>query len=324
MREICTSGSTRGRAHRSPPTLPAAKFSVHFQAVHAGDPVPPIELCPIWNIAFPSSVFKALDRIGGNLNKAQNLLIFGLLAAGTCCLAGCGDLGQFDRYREDFHFSQAFQPSGRLEVENFNGSVDVASWDRNTIDVSGTKYAPSKEQMDRIKIDFHVDGGVAYVKVERTDSMSWGGGYGAKFLIRVPKATTLTRVKSTNGGITVEDIDGPGTVVSTNGRILVSRVNGSYELETTNGGIEIDQCQGAIRAHTTNGAVRGQLSAGSIDAHTSNGAIDVTLRKTKRGDPLRAETTNGSVTMALGEFNDNEVAVSSTNGSITLRLPASP
>jgi len=255
---------------------------------------------------------------------ARNLLIFCAVAAGTCSLAGCGDLGQFDRYREDFHFSQAFQPNGRLEVENFNGSVDIASWDRNTIDVSGTKYAPSKEQMDRIKIDFHVDGGVAYVKVERTDSMSWGGGYGAKFLIRVPKATTLTRVKSTNGGITVEDIDGPGTVVSTNGRILVSRVNGSYELETTNGGIEIDQCQGAIRAHTTNGAVRGQLSAGSIDAHTSNGAIDVTLRKTKRGDPLRAETTNGSVTLALGDFNDNEVSVSSTNGSITLRLPASP
>jgi DUF4097 and DUF4098 domain-containing protein YvlB len=257
------------------------------------------------------------------VSKAQNLLIFSLLAAGTCSLAGCGDLGQFDRYREDFHFSQAFQADGRLEVENFNGSVDVASWDRNSIDVSGTKYAPSKEQMDRIKVDFHVDGGVAYVKVNRVDSMNWGGGYGAKFLIRVPKATTLSRVKTTNGGITVEDIDGGGTVNSTNGRIMLARVNGAFDLETTNGGIELDQCQGAIRAHTTNGTVKGQLASGSINASTSNGAIDVTLRKTKQGDQLHAETTNGSVTLAIGEFNGNEISASSTNGSITLRLPDS-
>jgi hypothetical protein len=257
------------------------------------------------------------------LSKAQNVLIFCLLAAGTGSLAGCGDLGQFDRYREDFHFSQAFQPNGRLEVENFNGSVDVASWDRNTIDVSGTKYAPSKGQMDRIKVDFHVDGGVATVKVSRPESSNWGGGYGAKFLIRVPKATTMSRVKTTNGGITVEDIDGGGNVQSTNGRILLARVNGAYDLETTNGGIELDQCQGAMRAHTTNGTIKGQLGAGAINAGTTNGAIDLTLRKTKSGDPLRAETTNGSVTLAIGEFNDNEVAASSTNGSITLRLPDS-
>jgi Putative adhesin len=256
--------------------------------------------------------------------KAHSLFILSVLVAGTCSLAGCGDLGPFDRYREDFHFSQAFQPNGRLEVENFNGSVDVASWDRNTIDVSGTKYAPSKDQMDRLKIDFHVDGGIAYVKVQRQDSINWGGGYGAKFLIRVPKATALSRVKTTNGGVTVEDVDGGGHVLSTNGRVLLARVNGDYDLETTNGGIELDQCQGAIRAHTTNGSVRGQLSAGAINAGTTNGPIDVTLRKTKRGDPLRVETTNGSVTLIIGELNDNEVSASSTNGSITLRLPSSP
>jgi DUF4097 and DUF4098 domain-containing protein YvlB len=257
------------------------------------------------------------------LIKAKNLLSFCLLAAGTCSLAGCGDLGQFDRYREDFHFSQAFQPNGRLEVENFNGSVDVASWDRNTIDVSGTKYAPSKEQMARIKVDFHVDGGVAYVKVQRADSISWGGGYGAKFLIRVPKATAMSRVKTTNGGISVEDVEGGGNVLSTNGRILLARASGAYDLETTNGGIELDQCQGAIRAHTTNGSVRGQLASGAINAGTTNGAIDVTLRKSNPGDSQRVETTNGSVTLALGELKDNEVSVSSTNGSVTLRLPDS-
>ena len=39
---------------------------------------------------------------------------------------------------------------------------------------------------------------------------------------------------------------------------------------------------------------------------------------------MRAETTNGSVTLALGAFNDNEISASSTNGGITLRLPDSP
>jgi hypothetical protein len=253
---------------------------------------------------------------------ARNCLIYGVLVVLTSALAGCGDLGQFDRYREDFLIEKPFEPNGRIEVENFNGSVDIASWPRNSLQVSGTKSGPSHRQIDEIKVNVRVDNGVAFIYVQKP-SGGWTGGYGAQLRIRVPKLTTVGKVKSSNGGITLGDLDGAGDVHSTNGRVLLVRVNGNYEVETTNGGVEVDACQGVFHLRTTNGPVRGTLSAGSVTAETSNGSIDLTVRHTKPGDSMRFQTRNGSVTLSLGEMNNNAVDAETTNGSINLRLPES-
>jgi len=69
------------------------------------------------------------------------------LGLGFFVLAGCEDFdigGSSDRYREDFHFSYPLSAGGSLMVENSNGSVEIVGWDKNTIDIDGTKYASSK------------------------------------------------------------------------------------------------------------------------------------------------------------------------------------
>lgn len=256
------------------------------------------------------------------LGTTRNWRIYGVLAAVPVALSGCGNLGQFDRYREDFRMEKPFEPNGRLEVENFNGSVDIASWPRNSIEVSGTKSGPSRQQLDQLKINVRVEGGVAYVDVEKPGG-NWSGGYGAKLRIRVPRQTTVTRVKTTNAGVGVEDVEGGGAINSTNGRVLLQRVKGDYTVETSNGGIELDECEGAFRLKTTNGPVRGSVRAGSVNAETSNGGVDLTVRSAHSGEPVRAVTRNGSIVLALSEFNNNAVSASTSNGGITLRLPES-
>ncbi len=253
---------------------------------------------------------------------ACNWLICSVLAASVSVLSGCGDLGQFDRYRRDFHIEKPFQPNGRIEVENFNGRVDIASWSRDSLEVSGTKSGPSQAQLEQLNIDVRVDGGVAFIHVDRPPG-SWNGSYEVKLSIRVPKQTTISRVKTTNAGVGVEDIDGGGVINSTNGRVALARVNGNYEVETTNGGIEIDQSQGSFRLKTTNGPVRGTIRTGSVTAQTSNGGIDLNLRHTQPGDPMRATTRNGSVVLSFGELNNNAITAETTNGGITLRVPES-
>ena len=151
---------------------------------------------------------------------ACNWLICSVLAASVSVLSGCGDLGQFDRYRRDFHIEKPFQPNGRIEVENFNGRVDIASWSRDSLEVSGTKSGPSQAQLEQLNIDVRVDGGVAFIHVDRPPG-SWNGSYEVKLSIRVPKQTTISRVKTTNAGVGVEDIDGGGVVNSTNGRVAL-------------------------------------------------------------------------------------------------------
>src|SRR5674476_290284 len=82
-------------------------------------------------------------------------LILPAIAAGLVVLAGCDieDLGGFERYHEDFHYSYPLKAGGRLSVEGFIGSVEVSVWDQETVDISGTKYARTQEDTHDLKIE---------------------------------------------------------------------------------------------------------------------------------------------------------------------------
>ena len=73
-------------------------------------------------------------------------------------LAGCddfdlGNIGGSDRYREDFHFSYPLSTGGSLRLENFNGSVEISGWDKNTVDIDGTKYANTEYRLKEMKVE---------------------------------------------------------------------------------------------------------------------------------------------------------------------------
>lgn len=245
----------------------------------------------------------------------------GIALISGALLTSCSELGDFDRVKEDFHYSYPLQPGGRLELDNRNGSIDIVGWDRSSIDVSGTKFAQTASLLKQIKINVSVNGNNASIATEWPRS-SWHGSQGAKYMIRVPRQTVLTRAQTTNGSVSVEDLEGGGRVSSTNGRISMARDTGDYDLHTTNGAIELEECSGSERAHTTNGAVRGRLKAGSIDSQSTNGAIELTLMQPANGQAIRASTTNGGIVLALAEFHDNPVNAETRNGGVTLRLPS--
>src|SRR5436305_13840231 len=78
-----------------------------------------------------------------------------LPAAAALILSGCDfeDFGGMERYHEDFHYSHSLKSSGRLSIEGFNGSIEISTWDQNTVDISGTKYARTQEDTAAIRID---------------------------------------------------------------------------------------------------------------------------------------------------------------------------
>lgn len=247
--------------------------------------------------------------------------LLGSLILPALLTTGCGDMGAFDQFKQDFHYSYAFPAGGRLNVSNRNGQVEIAGWDRNEIDVSGTKSASSREDLDQVRVHVEVHGSLASVSAELPQG-GFGRSYGARFLIRVPRKTLLDQARTTNGSISAEDLDGGGKISSTNGRIFLARDTGDYEGRTSNATIEFEECSGNLMAQTTNGAVRGRLKSGAADVHSSNGSIDVTLLNPPDGKDIRATTTNGSVTLALAEYHANPITAESTNGGVTVRLPA--
>jgi Putative adhesin len=232
----------------------------------------------------------------------RHITLIGLVGLGFT-LAGC-DIEDFDgggdRVQADFHFNYPLREGGNLDVDTFNGSIEIIGWDQNSVDISGTKYARTPELRDQIKIDTsHSDNSVTVHAVRPFDNH---GNMGARFIIHVPKKVNLDRIASSNG------------------KIEVRSITGSANLRTSNGPINAEQVDGPIDASTSNGhiTVQEQLATGHSPIHlrTSNGAIDITAERPITSD-LHASTSNGSITVHLPSSTVARIRASTSNSAIT-------
>jgi hypothetical protein len=237
------------------------------------------------------------------------------------CLSAAAWPGDGSRYHEDFHYSYAQTPGGRLSVEDFNGSIEVTGWDQNTVDISGTKYAQSEQLLHELKIEASSSGNETRIRAVRPDGERHGN-MGARFTIRVPKRTLLDEIRSSNGSVRVESVDGDARLHTSNGSVRLSNIRGNVEAETSNGGVEVESVNGNMRFHTSNGTIHAQDVAGAFTARTSNGGIHVHLRETQEGKPIEVSSSNGGIELQLDSARGNDVIASTSNGRITLRLPA--
>jgi hypothetical protein len=250
------------------------------------------------------------------------------LTLSSCVLAallltGCDMDGRDNRVTQDFHYSYELQPGGHLDLTNTNGSVEVTGWDRNSIEVSGTKYASDQGALDHVQVKVDAHGDSARISTELPKGDWWhGGGYGVHYRIHVPRRIKLDRLETTNGQISAENLEGGGRVSSTNGKLSLTHLTGDYRATTTNGGIEWEECSGDETAETTNGAVRAHHKAGSMQAESTNGSIDLTLEQPTERKPIRVSTTNGSVTLAVAQYRGNPIKAETTHGTVNLRLPS--
>src|SRR5215471_6248923 len=148
------------------------------------------------------------------------------VAAGMLVLAGCDfeDLGGLERYHEDFHYSHPLRSGGRLTVEGFNGSIEVTTWDQNTVDISGTKYARTQADTSDIKIDIDHTADAVGVRAVRPSMRH--GSYGVRFVIKVPRGALLDRLTTSNGAIRTVEGSGPARLKTSNGHIDVQRLHG--------------------------------------------------------------------------------------------------
>lgn len=254
------------------------------------------------------------------MNMRTKLFPF-VLAGALFCLTGCDfeDFGGFERYSRDVHYNYPLQSGGRVSVETFNGSVEVSTWDQNTVDISGTKTGQSEDAVDALKIS--VDNAPDSVAVRAVRPTERRNNLGARFVIKVPRNAVLDRIITSNGPIRVRDGAGPARLRTSNGSIRAENFRGTLEAQTSNGPIDLLNVEGDITAHSSNGHIHAEQVSGSLDATTSNNGISATFDRLK-GD-LRAETSNGPIELTLPDrFAD--VRARTNNSSITLHLPSDP
>jgi DUF4097 and DUF4098 domain-containing protein YvlB len=191
------------------------------------------------------------------------------------------------------------RPGANVVLTNVNGSVTVRAWDQPRVKVVARKEVETErdqlqQAMKELRVEFQQrDGGLVittHYPNERGTSSIFDWLLGNDIDAQVTYEVTVPR----NMNVDVEN---------TNGAISLSDVTGKHELDTTNGKISVARC------------------AGSLDASTTNGGIEAELTKVSKGQPMRFETTNGRIRVAVPADFAADIDASTTNGAIKTDLP---
>ena len=96
----------------------------------------------------------------------------------------------------------------------------------------------------------------------------------------------------------------------------------SLSLRSTNGGISLEDVDGDIEFRTVNGGVNLTRMAGNVRGRTSNGGVDVELDgSTWNGQGLDVETQNGGVRMSIPANYSARLETGTVNGRMNIEFP---
>jgi len=122
-------------------------------------------------------------------------------------------------------------------------------------------------------------------------------------------------VSAANGKLYLEGMRRAVRARSSNGSVHVSDVVGDIEVHTSNAKVSCDCTCGRLMARSSNGKIELDDHRGSIDASTANGPIRATLEELGREGVLLA-TSNGRITLELPAEVDAELDMRVDNGLI--------
>lgn len=262
----------------------------------------------------------------------RRVLRAGAALVGAVGLAGC--VLSTEPYTETAE--RSFDPGGADELAVRTGSGDVTLSPGDGEAVSGTVRTASRsgeDALDEVTVEGSVEDGRLTVAPQRPDS---NANVTVDLDLSVPEGLALVAASSGNGDIEADGVAGDGTYSSTNGDVDVTGVDGFVTVESTNGDLDASGVTGLDGAATTNGDVRVDVPdlRGDATCRSRNGDVTAAVP-----DDLSAavtlEATNGDagvdgVSMTVESSGESEVrgtmgdgehalAVSSTNGDVTLR-----
>jgi len=187
-------------------------------------------------------------------------------------------------FRNDFEHTYPLKPGGSFELQNVNGRVEVQGWDRPEVEIRATKTATkSHSDLERVHID--VNANPDSVSVVTQYPQDEGVDVVVDYTIRLPHTAQVEHITTVNG------------------TLIVSGVDTLRDLRTVNGNIEVYEAGGTLHAKTTNGNLHLELAR-------FEGANDAT-----------ADTTNGSVLLAILPGAGARIEARSLNGDFRTELP---
>jgi DUF4097 and DUF4098 domain-containing protein YvlB len=233
---------------------------------------------------------------------------------------------------ERFEQTYPFNPQGKIEISNINGSIKIEAWDRPEIKLVATKIASTKERL--ADVDIKIDAGPDSFKAE-TDYKSWKNRTWSKndklsvdFELVVPRTAVLGEIESVNGSVTVSDMTNYTEISAVNGSVKATNLRGTAKLSTVNGTVFADfdnlSDDSTISLGTVNGTVKLSIPSSThatVRANTVNGSISnefgLPVKKGEWvGSDLYGRIGNGTVKIKLSSVNGG-LSINNKDGGAT-------
>ena len=227
--------------------------------------------------------------------------------------------------------TKTFKVSGvpDVQLETFDGTIEVHSWDRNEVEVEIEKRAMEQSMVDEMVISSEQQGDRIIVKVTQPrnrdfDGIQIGVNFSptARLRVAVPRNSQLA-ASSGDGSITVEDVNGKVALTTSDGSVRASRVTGELSVRSGDGSIRLDAVEGKLDLETEDGSIGVEAKPTALRARTADGSIRLRVdADTKMTEDWDVQTADGSVTLTLPSSFDGELDAETRDGSVRANHPA--
>jgi hypothetical protein len=175
-----------------------------------------------------------------------------------------------------------------------------------------------------LQVDAEPNGGIDVAGTPRNDVQIWAKvDAQAETMQRAKQIADSVRINATANNVSADGPTGLGRREgwSVSYRLSVPVIS-SLALRTTNGGISIRDVDGQIEFKTVNGGVKLSNLAGDVKGRTNNGGVDVDLEGPSwKGEGLDVQTSNGGVHLRIPEQYSAHLETGTVNGGFNIDFP---
>lgn len=199
-----------------------------------------------------------------------------------------------EELQEEFHRTYPLAAGGRVSLENVQGAVRIAAWDRNEVRVDAVKRAYTAQRLAEAEIRVEATADAVRIKTKyQSDRMSWNSDEpqrqnnpaSVEYTITVPRGAQLERINLVNGALDIDGVKGDVNANSVNGQLRARGLAGRARLSVVNGRLEaafdrIDETK-------------------TIELSSVNGQLSLTIPSDTHAE-LRASTVHGGIANDFG------------------------
>jgi DUF4097 and DUF4098 domain-containing protein YvlB len=251
-----------------------------------------------------------------------------LIVASSVLLAGC----EVNLNSEGLSAREvkSFKVGGlaELNLDTFDGSIELHSWDKNEIEVEVEKRAMEQVLLDEIKVDAQQQGDTVTIKVTGPTRMEHRGltigvniSPTARLRVAVPRNINIQAV-SGDGSIRAEAIEGRLVLNTSDGSVTGTRLGGDIQIRSGDGSIRLDHITGKLDLETTDGSIGLEAKPSVLRARTGDGSIRATIEPdTVMSDNWELTTSDGTVTVTLPGVFNAELDAETSDGAVRANHP---